>query len=266
MRSLATPAGAFDPLTPNWARIHEYLTGGKSHFPPDRIAADRMKDILPTVATGLREQREFAERAVRHIISTEGVTQVLELGCGLPRSRNIHEIAAALTPDARTVYVSNDQMVLAHARALLAVDGLTTAVAGDLQAPQTALTDPAVRDLLDLDRPVIVLLVDVLHFTGDPAAIVADLSAELAPGSKLVLTHLCLDGLSPAAGKHLARVLADTDTPITPRPYRQIRALFSGLDLNEPGVIAVSQWRPDHELHHPTPQIIGGVGTWRGQP
>ncbi|GAA3145110.1 SAM-dependent methyltransferase [Planomonospora alba] len=263
MRSPAT-AGAFDPLTPNWPRIRHYLTGGKDHFPSDRAAADRLQEILPSITAVLREQHEFTDRALHHLITEDGITQILELGCGFPRPRNVHEIALALTPDARTVYASDDPMVLAHARALLTADGTSMTVARELHAPQTVLKDPDVQGFLDLDQPVAVLLADVLHFTDDPAGVVAAIGEHLAPGSTLVISHLCLDGLAPAAAKAIVRVLADTDTPITPRTSGQIRALLAGLDITAPGLVPVARWRPEHDLHHPTPQILGAVATWPG--
>ncbi|WP_203863492.1 SAM-dependent methyltransferase, partial [Planobispora rosea] len=244
--------------------IHDCLLGGKTHFPLDRTAAQRLGGAIPTVAAQLREHDAFVERAVRHL-AQEGIIQFLDLGCGLPRLRNVHEIAGAVTPNARTVYVDRDELVVTHGRALLTADGVAAVVPGDLRDPRAITGDLGVRALLDFNRPAAVLLTAVLHFADAPAGIIAELCRLLAPGSAVVISHACRNALPDEVEQEVVEVFADTDTPIALRTAEEIRTLFDGLDVAAPGVVPVAQWRPDHDLHYESPQIIGGVGTWRGR-
>ncbi|MCP2361451.1 SAM-dependent methyltransferase [Nonomuraea thailandensis] len=224
------------------ARLYDYLLGGKDHFPADRAAAERILEVAPELRAAARANRAFLGRAVR-LLSESGVEQFLDIGPGLPAPGNVHEVA----PAARVVYVDRDPVVLVHARALLAGQGDTTVVAGDLREPEALLKDPEVLAALDFDRPVGVLLTAVMHYvqdTDEPEEIVATLRDALAPGSYLVLSH----GTSEARAAVVERateVYRSADTPLTLRGRERIAGLFRGFELVEPGLVWLPEWRPE---------------------
>ena len=201
----------------------------------------------PQVVAGARANRAFLSRVVRFLAAECGIRQFLDIGTGLPAPHNTHEVAQAIAPDSRIVYVDNDPLVLVHARALLtsARQGSCDYIEADLRDASTILAGAA--ETLDLMRPAAVLLLAVLHFitdTDDPAAIVATLARQLAPGSFVAISHLTGDF---APGPVLAGVKAyNTLVPITlvPRTHSQVSALFAGLPMVPPGVVPLSEWRP----------------------
>nr|SBO92808.1 hypothetical protein BN4615_P2322 [Nonomuraea gerenzanensis] len=232
----------FDPKTPSVARLHDYYLGGKDHFPADRAAAERILEVAPELRAAARANRAFLGRAVR-LLAASGVEQFLDIGTGLPARGNVHEVA----PAARVVYVDRDPVVLVHARALLAGQGDTTVVKGDLREPEALLKDPEVQRALDFDRPVGVLLTAVLHHVTDadgPEEIVATLRDALAPGSHLVLSH----GTSEARAAFVERateVYQGADAPLTLRGRERIAGLFRGFELVAPGLVWLPEWRPE---------------------
>jgi SAM-dependent methyltransferase len=219
---------------------------------------------------GSRANRAFLRRAVRYLAS-HGVDQFLDLGAGLPAPGNVHEVAQAVNPAARVVYVDLDPMVLVHARALLAYDARTTVVPGDLRDPAAILADPDVGAHLDLSRPVAVLLVAVLHFVRDgegPARIVADLRERLTPGSAVVISHVAdlHDDERPeraAATREAAALYEELAGPFTLRAPDEIARLFTGLDVLDPGVVLANQWRPPRTRPSPPVPVLAGVGRVR---
>jgi hypothetical protein len=186
------PPDGIDTRAPNPARIYDYLLGGKDHYPADRQAAEAVLAVAPQAREGARENRAFLQRAVRYLAEA-GVRQFLDIGTGLPTQGNVHQVAQAVMPEARVVYVDHDPVVHTHANALLTNNSPTTvAVIGDLREPEAILDHPEVRRLLDFTRPIAVLLVAVLHFirdAEDPAGIVTRLRDAMAPGSYLVVSH-----------------------------------------------------------------------------
>lgn len=255
-----------DVSRPHPARVYQAWLGGKDTFGPDRDAAERVATLAPWVVQGARANRAFLRRAVRHLAS-RGIEQFLDLGAGLPAPGNVHEVAQAVNPAVRVVYVDLDPVVLAHARALLACDTRTIVVPGDLREPAAILTDPDVSAHLDLSRPVAVLLLAVLHFVRDseaPARIVADLRERVAPGSAVVISHVAdlPDGDRPAraaATRKAAGLYEELAGPFTLRTPDQITGLFAGLDLLDPGVVPANQWRlPGTRPGRPVP-ILAGV-------
>jgi hypothetical protein len=183
-----------DVSRPHAARMYDYYLGGKNHFAADRKLADKVLASMPAARTAARENRAFMGRAVRFLAEEAGIRQFLDIGTGLPATGSVHEIAQAVAPAARVVYVDNDPLVLAHARALLSSspEGKTAYVHADLRDPAAILANRAVRAVLDFDQPVAVMLVAVLHFILDedqPARIVATLLDSLPPGSYLVASH-----------------------------------------------------------------------------
>ncbi|MCU7726161.1 SAM-dependent methyltransferase [Actinoplanes sp. KI2] len=232
------------PTVAHPARRYDYLLGGKDNFAADRASAHEIEAVMPTVRLAAVENRHFLRRAVE-FLSRQGVRQFLDVGSGIPTSPNTHEIAQAIDPTARIVYVDNDPLVLTHARALLtsAPAGRTAYLGADLRDPGSILRHPELRGTLDLARPVGLLLVAVLHFVRDdedPAGIVATLVDALAPGSWVVVSHSTFDFM-PA--EMLPRLEApNRDGRFRARSREELAGLLGGLDLVEPGIQSVVQW------------------------
>jgi hypothetical protein len=227
--------------------------------------AEKMLAALPAARTAARENRAFLGRAVRYLAAEAGVRQFLDIGTGLPTANSVHEVAQSAAPSARVVYVDNDPLVLAHARALLtsSPEGRTAYVHADLRDPAAIVSDPAVRDVLDFTQPVALMLVAILHFIADedrPAEIIATLLNALPPGSYLVASHGTHehDRAGFAAGQD-----AYKSSGVTARARDSgdfARLAFSGLDLVPPGVVLVSEWRPDSPGPSPAPEEVGIYG------
>ncbi|MER6942811.1 SAM-dependent methyltransferase [Nonomuraea sp. NPDC000554] len=236
----------FDPTTPNVARLYDYYLGGKDHFPADREAAERLLRVAPEVRAAARANRAFLGRAVR-FLADSGITQFLDIGTGLPTQGNVHEVARAVAPESRVVYVDRDPVVLVHARALLAGDEPTRVVQGDLRRPEEILKNPDLLDLIDFTKPVGVLLVAIMHFiskSDDPQRIVATLREAMAPGSFLVMSHGTSDARADAVRKS-TEVYRTSTSPLSLRSRQQVEELFEGFDLVDPGVVWLPEWRPD---------------------
>ena len=263
-----------DTSKPHSARIYDYFLGGENHFAVDREVAEKSIASHPTARIGAREQRAFLGRAVRYLAGEAGISQFLDIGTGLPTTDNVHEVAQAIVPSARVVYVDNDPLVLAHARALLtsSAEGRTAYIHADLRSPEEILAGPVVREVLDFSRPVGLILVGVLHFLEDkdePRQIITTLLDALRPGSYLVASHLNPehDPAGVAAGMRAYRA---GGVAVRARNSRELTALaFSGLELVPPGVVSVSEWRPDSPEPRPTPAEVscyGGVGRKAARP
>ncbi|MFJ4184786.1 SAM-dependent methyltransferase [Kitasatospora sp. NPDC089509] len=260
-----TPVGSVDPVMlqthrPHPARIYDYWLGGKDNFPPDRAAAEHAIAAAPDIPQAARENRAFLRRAVRHCVDA-GVRQFIDIGSGLPARGNVHEVAQELAPDSRVVYIDNDPIVLAHGRALLADNHSTTVLTGDLRDLDELLDRPALRELIDLSRPVAVLLVAVLHFLDDDqaAAAVRAVHERLAPGSYLLLSHSTAEG-NPQRAAEVAKTWDDTDTHIRLRGRAEVEAFLAGWEPVEPGVDFVPLWRPDGSTAGSTRWMYAGVG------
>jgi len=253
----------FDAHVPNVARIYDYLLGGKDHFAADREAAKQVLASVPGAAVAARANRRFLGRAVWHLARDEGVTQFLDIGTGLPTMGNVHEVAQIANRDARVVYCDNDPLVVVHANALMADDVRVAAVRADLRQPGHLLGLPGVRAIIDLDRPLAVLLVAVLHFVEDdedPWGIVDAIRRELAPGSFVVISHVTGDEITADAVRQAAGVYQVATTPGVARSREDISRFFAGLDMMEPGLTDVRAW-PNMLDGHPQPVLFyGGVG------
>ena len=255
----------FSAAQPNIARIYDYWLQGKDHYPADRAAARAVMEKFPEVATIAQANRAFLVRAVRHV-ARQGVTQFIDFGAGLPTSPNTHEVAREIVPDARVCYVDNDQLVLAHARAMLEVDDHVSVTAGDLRAPATALADPAIVGLIDTSTPTCVLMVSVLHFLtpAEADAAVAVARRWLAPGSYLVISAGTSTGTDPDLIKSLLDAYAGT-APVSGRTAEEIAAWFGGFSLARPGLTDVWDWRrrgprPAYFPSQPRARFLAGVG------
>jgi SAM-dependent methyltransferase len=243
---------AIDSTVATPARIYSYLLGGKDHFPADREAAERALEAMP-VRDFARVNRAFLTRAVRHLAEI-GLDQFLDVGIGLPAPGSTAETALSVRPDARIVGVDNDPIVLAHAHAHAhgeepAPSGATI-VAGDVRRPAEILENPEVRARLDFDRPVAVLLVAVMHFVideDDPYGAVRTLMDAVAPGSVLVLSQVTTD-LDPEGMRATAKAYARSSVKTAARSGKEIAAFFDGLELVDPGLVLLSQWRPDEQV------------------
>jgi hypothetical protein len=244
------PLARIDTSVAHSARRYDYLLGGKDNFAADRESGDRMVAAFPTARTAILENRRFLHRAVAHLAGQAGIRQFLDIGTGIPTSPNTHEIAQRIAPESRVVYADNDPIVLAHARALLTSSptGATAYLDADLHQPEQILTHPDLRDTLDLSQPVALMLVAVLHFipdTDDPYALVRRLVHALPPGSYLAMSHGTFDYLPAETAERFSRLASADQTH--PRSKAQFAAFFDGLDLVDPGIVSVSQWRGEDE-------------------
>jgi hypothetical protein len=244
------PVPEIDGTVPHSARIWNYWLGGKDNYPADRAAGDQFVGVYPQIVDIAKHSRTFLSRAVRYLGGEAGIRQFLDIGTGLPTVDNTHDVAQRVAPDARIVYVDNDPLVLAHARALLTGtrQGATDYIDADLRDPARILAEAA--RTLDLDRPVGLMLLNILGHVADydeARSIVRRLLGGLAPGSHLVVA----DGTDVITGQAF-RTAIDLwnqagDTPYHLRTPELIGGFFEGLRLLEPGVVPVSRWRPEPE-------------------
>ncbi|GAA0995272.1 SAM-dependent methyltransferase [Acrocarpospora macrocephala] len=238
-----------DASTPNAARMYNYYLGGKDNFAVDRAAAEQVLKVAPEARELARQNRAFLRRALQHVMAETGIRQFIDIGTGLPSEGNVHEIVHARDPDASIVYVDNDPVVLAHARAILSRTSSTATIRGDLRRPIDILNNPELRDLIDFSQPVAILLVAVLHFLTDddkPGEVIARLRDSLAPGSHLILSHVTADERAYAAQQGAA-VYRKASASITLRHRQQIMELFDGFELIPPGLVRLHDWRPDED-------------------
>ncbi len=257
-----------DATVPNLARMYDYWLGGKDNFAADRAAAGGLAAAIPQLPLLARENRRFVGRAVR-FCARAGVTQFLDIGSGLPTVENVHQVAGELTDGARVVYVDNDPVVISHARALLATEQ-TRAVHGDLTRPAEVLAAVEATGLIDLGRPVAVLLAGVLHHVpdeADPAGCVAAFRAAVAPGSHLVISHAQLArghmaGTEPTSetGREIAAAHAGAPRGNGTRTREEIAAFFGGTTLVEPGLTEVWEWRPEGRPAPVQPGVLTLLG------
>jgi len=242
---------------PSAARMYDYFLGGSHNFLADRRLAEEYLRVLPEMPVIAQAQRGVLHRAVRFMVES-GIDQFLDLGSGMPTTGNVHEIAQALNPDVRTVYVDVDPVAVAHGRALLRDDvGNTGVVHADLRDPGYVLSQPEVGELLDLSRPVGVLMIAVLHFVGDgddPVGVVGTYRDATVPGSFLALTHATSD-YRPSMAKDAEEVYRRASHQIHYRTKREIGALLAGYELVEPGLVDLIKWRPEPDAG---PDPLGG--------
>jgi trans-aconitate methyltransferase len=228
------------------ARMYDYYLGGKTHFAADREAAGKVLAVLPEGRDMAVANRAFLVRVVRFLAS-QGISQFLDIGTGIPSPGSTSEILHAIDPDARVVYVDNDPIVIAHARALLRDGGPVTVIHGDLREPEKLLADPGVAAVLDFSKPVAILLVAVLHFIRDreePERIVQVLKNAMPPGSYLAISHGTQD-FNPERANAAVRGYDEATAPFVLRSRERVESFFAGLDLVQPGVVQLPSWRPD---------------------
>jgi hypothetical protein len=235
------------------ARLYDYYLGGIHNFPADREVAKVHLERTPRLRTIARDNRAFLARAVRYLTSV-GVHQFLDIGSGIPTEGNVHEIAQAEVPGARVVYVDIDPDAVSESLDLLEGNPSATAIRANVREPQAILDHPRVRDLLDFDQPVAVLLVAVLHFVEDSdevCDILAAFRSALAPGSHLVVAHATIDELivdERLWAKTQQEYRQQTTTSLVPRTKSDVTRFFDGFEMVEPGLVWLNTWRPDPDM------------------
>jgi S-adenosyl methyltransferase len=249
-----------DVNVPNAARMYDYALGGYHNFAVDREFVERAESAIPGAKLVGHANRAFLGRAVQWLVDA-GVRQFLDIGSGIPTLGNVHEVAQASAPGSRIVYVDVDPVAVEHSRAILAGNPHTCAIEGDLRRPDEILGHPEVLRMLDLSRPVAVLMIAVLHFVSDaddPAAIVARLREALVPGSYLAVSH----GAPVRQDlRTIRQIYQQTPTPLHLREEGRVAGLLSGLQIVEPGVVPVADWHPDPGASPDSarPCVIGAV-------
>lgn len=254
-----------DVSRPNSARVYDWFIGGTHHYAIDRAHGQKCLETLPSVAWLCQQNRKWLQRAVRYALE-HGVSQFLDLGSGMPATGHVHEIAHALNPEARVVYVDNEPVAVAHSEIMLDDVAHAGMVAEDLCDPIAVLNHPTTQGLLDFDQPIMVMMAAIVHFMPpeqQPERIINDYGRYLAPDSLLALSHDSGD----EQGETLHTVVdlyKDTTNPVHLRSRSEVEALFTGWDLVEPGVVWTPQWRPDDSgdiPDHPEQAVLlAGVG------
>jgi S-adenosyl methyltransferase len=261
----ASDAGppAFDTSVAHIARVYDYWLGGKDNYAADRAAGDQVMQAYPNIAHSVQANRAFLARAVSYLVAEAGIRQFLDIGTGIPTANNTHEVAQSVAPETRVVYVDNDPVVLSHARALLASHpaGVTDYIDADLRDTATVLSEAG--RTLDFSEPVAVMLLGILHMVGeqdDPRASVAELISAVPSGSYLTISHPASDIDAAAGAEASRRYNAQAAESATFRSHAQVMGFFEGLDLVEPGLVPVPEWRPRSEIEAKTPSNLwGGV-------
>jgi SAM-dependent methyltransferase len=265
-----------DPTVPSWeelnvgvptaARVYDVMLDGKDNFEVDRQVAEASLAVMPELKQIAIYNRQILHRVVRHLAGECGIGQFIDLGSGLPTARNTHEVAQEVSPKARVAYVDIDPIVLAHGRAILAENKETRVITADLRDPDSVLDHPDFRELIDLDRPVCVMLCGILHHLQDeedPHGIVARLRDAVAPGSYFFITNFTRLGDTPESAE-LERVLLSQLGTGRVRDPQELARFFDGLDLLTPGLVPLPLWRPEEPVTDATSTAVrfmtGGVG------
>jgi hypothetical protein len=255
----------FDTTVAHPARRYDYWLGGKDNFASDRESGDAIAGAFPSIRFAVRENRAFLKRTIEYLVREAGIRQFLDIGTGLPTADNTHEVAQTVAPESRIVYVDNDPIVLAHARALLtsAPEGMTAYIDADLRDPRRILNDPELHMTLDVNEPIALVMLAILHFiddTEDPYAIVRQLVDAMPSGSYLVMSHATYDPMPRAVVTRLKAAIANTGEKGGPRDLESFARFFRGLELVEPGVVSLGEWRPVPGVVPPDPAEVGMYG------
>jgi hypothetical protein len=248
-----------DTTTAHPARVYDYWLGGKDNFAADREAAEQALQAYPQLAQAVQSNRAFLARAVHYLTQEAGIRQFLDIGTGIPAANNTHQVAQREAPDSKIVYVDNDPIVLLHARALLksTPQGACDYIQADLHNPEVILAGAA--RTLDFSKPVALMLLAILQFIADedkPYALVSQLLAALPSGSYLVLSHPTDDFNPNRQGESIQRYNERVAEQATLRGHDETARFFDGLELVEPGIVAVAKWRPDSDLDSARPSSM----------
>ncbi|KPC60987.1 SAM-dependent methyltransferase [Streptomyces chattanoogensis] len=244
-------SSAVDVSVPSVARMYDYYLGGKDNYAVDREACDELSKVVPSTQVLAINNRRFLQRAVRWLARERGIRQFIDHGSGLPTQDNVHQVAQQVDPESRVVYVDNDPIVLAHGRALLEENDHTAVIQADMRDTEGIFGSPEVERLIDFSRPVAALFVSVLHCipdSDDPGGLVRRVADRLAPGSYLVVCQLVSED---AATRDFVTKFMDESTHGQwgrVRQAHELAAFLDGLEVEEPGLVEVSTWRPDADL------------------
>jgi len=263
---IAEERPAYDTTVAHPARVYNYWLGGKDNFAADREVGEQTKAAYPDIVTGVRAQRAFLASAVRYLVTEAGVRQFLDIGTGLPVANNTHEVAQSLAPDSRVVYVDNDPMVLAHARALLTSTPEGACAYLDADVRDTAGVLKAASGLLDFNQPIAVMMIGILHLipdSDDPAGIVAQLVSAVPSGSWLAIAHPASDVAADQVATMTSRYNQRVSTAATLRTHAEISAFFTGTELLPPGVVQYHQWHPGELAGHGEGEVAAYCGLGR---
>lgn len=263
-------ADEVDITVPNAARIYDFALGGFHNFEVDRVFFEAAEQAWPNLRLVAHANRAYLRRVVQWLTDA-GIRQFLDVGSGIPTLGNVHEVAQRTAPDARVVYVDVDPVAVSHGQSILADNPNACAIRADLRRPRDILEHPEVAAVVDLEQPVAILLIAVLHFVPDedrPTEIIARYRDAVAPGSYLAISH-GVTAPAPTDGQEQVRDLyRRTPTPISTRTPEQIAAMFDGFDLVEPGIVPVTDWHPEPGSdEEPQRDIVVAVGRrpWRPQ-
>jgi hypothetical protein len=254
----------FDTSVAHIARVYDYWLGGKDNYVADRAAGDAALEAYPDLVSSVRANRAYLSRVVRYLAGQAGIRQFLDIGTGIPTANNTHEVAQDVAPGSNVVYVDNDPVVLTHARALLVSgdQGHTNYIDADLRDTGRILAEAA--QTLDFSRPVAIMLMAILQHIDeaeDPYAIVDSLLAAVPPGSYLAISHPAADIETEAMAQMAERLNKLMAEKVTFRNRQQVARFFEGLELVEPGMVRVQEWRPASEIEAKSPAALwGGVG------
>jgi O-methyltransferase involved in polyketide biosynthesis len=254
---------SLDTGIPHSARIWNYWLQGKDHFESDRAAGEQILALVPDLVTSARADREFLHRAVEFLAGEAGIRQFLDIGTGLPSANNTHEVAQAVAPEARIVYVDNDPLVLAHARALLTStdEGASDYIDADLRDPGTILAGAA--RTLDFDQPVAIMLLGILNFViadEQAEAVLKQLIDAVPPGSYLVVSHPTTEVHGEAMTEAVRLWNSTGGAEMRLRDKAGVESFFAGLEVLEPGVVTCSAWRPNAGGAVEDVSHFGGIG------
>ena len=247
----AEAGNGVDVTIPSVARMYDFYLGGKDNYAVDRQAVEQLDKVVPSTRVLAVNNRRFLRRAVHRLAEEYGIRQFLDHGSGLPTQNNVHQVAQSVDPESRVVYVDNDPIVLAHGRALLEENDNTAVIQADMRETDAVFAHPEVRRLLDFDQPVAALFVSVLHCipdADDPAGLVRRVVERLAPGSFVVINQLVSE--DPATRDFVTRFMNEATHGNWGRVRQQddVVRYFDGLEVLAPGLVEVTEWRPDSDL------------------
>ena len=245
--------------TPHSARMYDYYLGGKDWFEADKRTAEQLLQHVPEIRIFARENRAFMRRATHALAREHGVRQFLDIGTGIPTEPNLHQVAQRVAPECRVVYVDNDPLVIEYADALLrgAPEGRTAYLEADVRRDHLWSNHPRIAEVLDLDEPVALSLIALMHFLTDedrPHELLRQLLEPLAPGSFLVLSHTTYDFDDGAAEDAVNSLYGEHGINTAPRSRAAVATFFDGLELLDPGLVVGPRWRPDGPSQLPDEQ------------
>jgi hypothetical protein len=257
---MSSGAGRINTTVAHPARRYNYWLGGKDNFAADRESGDEIERAFPTARIAAQANRKTLGRMVTYLARDvePGVRQFLDIGTGLPTVDNTHEVAQGIAPESRIVYVDNDPLVMSHARALLtsSPEGQTEYIEADLREPRNIFKDPQLRQVLNFDEPVAVMMIAVAHFVPGPGAakpLLDALMEPLASGSYVALTHMTTDFMTPEGRRTYAALMEAGTSDVWPRSKEELGELLAGLNLVEPGIVLGTQWKREPQPSDPAP-------------